>query len=379
MPASSGRKSRRSHPNMTGPPTRSRRIACLSTAPWNPYLRLLYGHLATRGFETVEDAELSLRWLWRAHSSVGFLHVHWPEGLYRYQRGPVRLRPILSRVKLVLLAVRLRAARLLGFRVVWTVHQVLPHESVDRRLDRSAARLLARAANLLVVHDRWTAEQVASELAPPPKKLAVIPHGSYLGVYAQGRPRSEVRSELGLPADAFVFLCFGELRAYKEVEILLAAFSDVSNPNLRLVVAGNVKAPDVGATVRAASARDSRVVSRFGFVPESGVAEMFRACDAVVLSRGEPGTSGSLILALSMGRPVVAADVPTARELTGNGQAGWLFRPHDVSSLRAALETAGADASEASARGRRGLEIAEGLDWTEIAIEFDRLLSRIDG
>jgi glycosyltransferase involved in cell wall biosynthesis len=335
--------------------------------------------LATRGFETVEDAELSLRWLWRAHSSVGFLHVHWPEGLYRYQRGPVRLRPILSRVKLVLLAVRLRAARLLGFRLVWTVHQVLPHESVDRRLDRSAARLLARAANLLVVHDRWTAEQVASELAPPPKKLAVIPHGSYLGVYAQGRPRSEVRSELGLPADAFVFLCFGELRAYKEVEILLAAFSDVSNPNLRLVVAGNVKAPDVGATVRAASARDSRVVSRFGFVPESGVAEMFRACDAVVLSRGEPGTSGSLILALSMGRPVVAADVPTARELTGNGQAGWLFRPHDVSSLRAALETAGADASEASARGRRGLEIAEGLDWTEIAIEFDRLLSRIDG
>ena len=364
---------------MTGPPTRSRRIACLSAAPWNPYLRLLYGHLGAQGFETVEDPELSLWWLWRARSSVRFLHIHWPEGLYRYQRGPVQLRPLLSRLKLILFASRLSAARLLGFRIVWTVHQVLPHESVDRRLDRSAARLLARTADLLVVHDRWTAQQVESELAPHPKQLAVIPHGSYLGVYAQGRPRSEVRSELGLPADAFVFFCFGELRAYKEVDLLLAAFSDVSNPNLRLVVAGNVKAPSVGATVRAASVRDSRVVSMFGFVPESRVAELFDSCDVALLPRGEPGTSGSLILALSMGRPVVAADVPTARELTGNGQAGWLFRPHDVSSLRAALELASADASEARARGRRGLEIAEGLDWTGIAIEFDRLLSRLDG
>lgn len=353
-------------------------IACLSTAPWNPYLRLLYGHLATQGFERVETPQLSLRWLWRARSNVGFVHIHWPEGLYRFERGPVQVRPLLSRVKLVLFAGRLRAARLLGFRLIWTVHQVFPHESTDRSLDRSAARLLARAADLLVVHDRWTAEQVASELAPHPKRLAVIPHGSYLGVYAQGRPRSEVRGELGLPADAFAFLCFGELRAYKEVELLLAAFSDISNPNLWLVVAGNVKAPHVGTTVRGASARNSRVVSRFGFVPESGVAELFHACDAVVFPRGEPGTSGSLILALSMGRPVVAADVPTVRELTGNGKAGWLFRPHDVSSLRAALESAGADVSDARARGRLGLEIADGLDWRQIAIEFGRLLSRID-
>jgi beta-1,4-mannosyltransferase len=351
----------------------------VSTAPWNPYLRLLYGHLATQGFETVKGAQLSLWWLWRARSSAGILHVHWPEGLYRYQRGPVRLRPLLSRVKLVLFAGRLRAARLLGFRLVWTVHQVLPHESIDRRLDRSAARLLARAANLLVAHDRWTAEQVASELASHPKKVAVIPHGSYIGVYAQGRSRSEVRNELGLPADAFTFLCFGELRGYKEYELLLAAFSEVSSQSVRLVVAGNVKAPEVGATVRAASARDSRVVSMFGFVPESGVAELFHACDAVVFPRGEPGTSGSLILALSMGRPVVAANVPTVRELTNNGKVGWLFRPHDASSLRAALESASADASEARARGRRGLEIAEGLDWTQITIELGRLLGRIDG
>jgi beta-1,4-mannosyltransferase len=357
------------------------RIACFSTAPWNPYLRLLYGHLAARGFEAVESPVFSLQWLWQARSSVGFLHFHWSESLYRYGRGPVWLRPFLSRVKLALFAARLTAARILGYRLVWTVHQVYPHEPVDRALDRRGARLLARASHLLIAHDHWTAERARSELSSRGKKIAiaVVPHGSYIGVYPEGRPRSEMRSELGLPQDSFVFLCFGELRAYKEVELLLAAFSSVSLPNARLVVAGNVKAPSVGSALGAASSTDPRVFVLPGFVPEEDVAELFHACDAAVLPRGEPGTSGSLILALSMGLPVVAADVPTTRELTRDGEAGWLFRPHDLSSLSAALERAGSDPSEARARGLRGFETAKKLEWTGIARDLAHLLDRVNG
>jgi glycosyltransferase involved in cell wall biosynthesis len=107
------------------------------------------------------------------------------------------------------------------------------------------------------------------------------------------------------------------------------------------------------------------------------VAEIFHACDTAVLPRGEPGTSGSLILALSMGLPVVAADVPTTRELTRDGEAGWLFRPHDASSLGAALARASSDAADARARGRRALEIAEELEWTEIAHDLADRLRRI--
>ena len=353
-------------------------IACLSSAPWNPYLRLLYGHLDAHGFEAVKAPAFSLRWLWRARSTVGFLHFHWPESLYRYGRGPLWLRPVLSRVKLALFAARLTAARLLGYGLVWTVHQVFPHESSDHALDRRGARLLARAAHLLIAHDRWTAEQARLELSTDRKRIVVVPHGSYIGVYPEGRARSEVRNELGLPQDSFVLLCFGELRAYKEVDLLLAAFSSASLPNARLVVAGNVKASNVGSAVQAASANDSRIVTLFGFVPEERVAELFHACDAAVFPRGEPGTSGSLLLAFSLGLPVVAADVPTARELTRDAQAGWLFRPHDVSSLRAALESTGADVSDARARGRRAFEVAEGLTWTDIAETHALLLRNID-
>jgi glycosyltransferase involved in cell wall biosynthesis len=121
---------------------------------------------------------------------------------------------------------------------------------------------------------------------------------------------------------------------------------------------------------------DSRILTLLGFVPEEQIEELFHSCDAAVLPRGEAGTSGSLILALSMGLPVVAADVPTTLELTEDGEAGWLFRPHDPSSLRAALDDACANPEEAQARGLRAFEIAKELKWSRIAQDLARLLDR---
>jgi len=352
---------------------RGRRIASFARAPRNPYVRLLYAHLAAQGFEVDKDPRFSLLWLLRSRSRIGFLHFHWPESLYLYARGPMRLRPFLSRMKLGLFAARLAAARLLGYRLVWTVHQVLPHESRDPGAERRGARLLARACHLLIAHDRWTADQTRT-LVRSRKQVVVVPHGSYIGVYPRGRSRSDVRRELGLPTEAFVFLCFGELRAYKEIELLLAAFSAASLPRGRLVIGGNPKIPSVGSAVTAAASNDPRIVTLLGFVPDERVAELFAACDAAVLSRGDGGTSGSLVLALSMGLPVVAANVPTVRELTRDGAAGWLFRPHDPSSLASAFECAAADRSAALARGRCAVEIARGLDWNSIANTLARLL-----
>ncbi len=350
----------------------------MSVASWNPYLRLLYGHLAAHGFELDQNPRFSLTWLWQARSSVGFLHFHWPESLYRYGRGPVRLRGLLSWAKLALFAARLWTARALDYRLVWTIHQVLPHESSNRDLDRRAARLLARACHLLIAHDHWTSSDARFQLAIS-SKIAVVPHGSYIGVYPEGLPRGEARRALGLPQDSFVFLCFGELRAYKEIDVLLEAFSSLPLPKARLLVAGNPKIEGVASAVRGASANDSRILSLLEFIPGPRVAELFLASDAAVLPRRDGGTSGSLVLALSMGLPVVAADVPTVRELTRDGDAGWLFRPHELSSLRTSLERAGTDRSEAQARGRCAFEIAKELTWTGVADRLTELLDQTIG
>jgi glycosyltransferase involved in cell wall biosynthesis len=349
------------------------RIGCLSSAPWNPYLRLLYGALGRAGIEVVWDARLGLGWLWRSRRTVRVLHVHWPEGLYRFHRGPRRLRRPLSWAKLPVLALRLAVARVLGYRIVWTVHQVYPHETTSRTLDRLAARVLAALCHGLIAHDEATAELARRALRRTPE---VIPHGSYIGVYPPGRPARTVRQELGIADDAFVFLAFGELRRYKGVQTLLDAFAALPDERIVLVVAGNPKDGEVGAALEEAAARDPRLRLRLGFVRDEEVAELFDACAVSVLARADGGTSGSLILALSLGRAVVAADTPTYRQLTG-GRAGWLFRPGDAGSLREALAAAAADPAVAEERGRSGRELADALDWERIGEQTRGLLARL--
>ncbi len=342
-------------------------IACLSTAPWNPYLRLLYRHLAEYGFHPVPEPRLRAGWLWRNRRRAGFLHVHWPESLYRFRRGPRLLRPLLSWVKLALFAARLAWARLLGYRIVWTVHQLYPHERESRLGDRLAARLLGRASSLLLAHDRATADAIREALPEVGDRLQVVPHGSYVGVYPPGRSRQAVRRELGIPEDAFVFLSFGELRAYKDLGLLIEAFQGSGLSGARLVVAGHPKDPRVERVVREAAAADARIVPLLGWIADSGVAELFGACDAAVVARSDGGTSGSLILAMSLGLPVVAADRPAYRDLLDGGRAGWLFSPGDPGSLAARLMDAAGDRPGAVERGRRAYEVAERLSWPDIA------------
>lgn len=345
-------------------------IASLSSSGWNPYLDLLYGPLEREGVPFEPGSRLTLAWLLGARRRVRWLHIHWPQSLYRFSRGPRFLRGALSWLKLSVFAVRMVFARTLGYRLVWTIHQVLPHDGASR-LDLAAAHLLAGRADLLLAHDEETAARAAEVIGA--RTITVVPHGSYVGVYPAGEGRAAARAELGIDEER-VALAFGELRGYKDVDVLLDAFARVAVPGL-LVVAGYPKDEAVAAALGDAAERDARIRFRPQFVRDERVADLFAATDVAVVPRGDGGTSGSLILALSLGVPVVAADRPTYRELLANGEAGWLFSPGNAASLAESLEAAfGASEEELRARAERARSQAAALNWDESARRLAALL-----
>ena len=331
----------------------------------NPYQRLLYEHLAALGVELADGAKLKTGWLWRNRSKVNVLHFHWPQSYYQWLWEPSWARRPLSWLRLAVFTWRLTLARVLGYRLVWTVHQVYPHETVSAKIDRLAGRVLASACHALTAHDRSTAELVERELGLDADRVVVLPHASYVGVYPEGRDRAVVRADLGLAPDAFVFLSFGHLRGYKDIDLLMAAFRGLDDPSAMLLVAGPALDADTVSALRGAAASDPRIVPVLEFVPDDRVAELFDACDAAVLSRGDGGTSGALVLALSLGLPVIAADMPAYADLLGGGRAGWLFEPGSPESLGAALAAAAADPEAAARKGVEARARADALRWDD--------------
>jgi glycosyltransferase involved in cell wall biosynthesis len=353
--------------------TRRTAISSLSRETMNPYLSRLYEALAREGVPRGPDAELGVRWLVGNRATVRWLHAHWPYSLYRWHRGPARLRGLLSWTKLALFVGRLGVARALGYRIVWTIHQVYPHDSADRRLDRAGLGALARAADVLLAHDAFTATTAARELGLDRARVTVVPHGNYTGAYPAGRPREVVRGELGAAPDDCVLVCFGELRGDSDVDVLLDAFKAVPDSSVRLVIAGNVK--DRAALSALESSRsDGRILQRRGFVPFESVAELYGAADAAIVPRGNGGTSGSLILALSLGVPAIAADAPTYRELTADGEAAWLFEPGSPTSLAQAIRDAAGASAERERKAAAAVVAASALDWAASAQLIARAL-----
>jgi beta-1,4-mannosyltransferase len=334
--------------------------------PQNPYQRVLYEHLAARGFSLEPSRRLRIAYLWSARRRVGFLHFHWPQPYYASPIGTGRVRVLLSWVRIALLAVRLGAARALGYTIAWTVHEVLPHELLSRRLDLAAARLIAANSHVLIAHDEATARAVRDVLGAAGERVAIIPHGSFAGVYPEGAGRQEGREQLGISDNAFVLLAFGHIRRYKDIPLLLEAFSELDENGVSLVIAGPVMDDDAANAVRERAASDRRIRAVLEFVPDDRVAELFALSDAAVITRRDGGTSGALVLALSFGVPVVVAASPDYVQLAAGGAAAWTFEPGDVDSLSQALAAAasGADyeAKAAAAQNRR-----HALGWDQVA------------
>jgi glycosyltransferase involved in cell wall biosynthesis len=266
-------------------------------------------------------------------------------------------------------------ARILGYRIIWTVHEVVPHESPSPRRDVVAARMLARASHVVLAHDKATATRATGVLRRRIKTTDVIPHGSYVGAYPPGRPRAVVRKEWELPDSSFVFLAFGNLRSYKRLDLVLDAFARLPDPDVSLVIAGEFIArfpdPDWMQSTRArlqgAAERDARIRCRIGTVPVEAVAELHDACDAAVFGRSDGWTSGSMILALSEGLPVVAARRTAYVELLDDGASGWFYEPGDVNSLSDAMALAASERDQAREKGHQARVRATALGWQGIA------------
>ncbi|HJQ75403.1 MAG TPA: glycosyltransferase, partial [Gaiellaceae bacterium] len=230
----------------------------------NPYCELLYDHVERLGVEVV-DGRSGLRWLLAHRRRVRVLHFHWPERHFR--RG--RLVAALG------FGLRLLAARLLGYRIVWTVHNLAPHEGVGLG-DRLVRTLLARLGTL-IVH----CEAARGPLGRAGRRAHVIPHGSYVGRYPNSVSQPAARTRLGLDPAARVLLAFGQVRPYKGLDELVEAFRSLPAGAAELVVAGQPVGFDDGAAALAARAGDGvRLFLRH--VPDAEVQVFLNAADLLV-------------------------------------------------------------------------------------------------
>jgi glycosyltransferase involved in cell wall biosynthesis len=298
----------------------------------NPYLSLCHKALEEHGVRLDRSNGDYLDWRWLLHNRrrVNLLHLHWMH--YHYVRSN-RAASVVAFMKLV---VKLLLARMLGYRIVWTMHNVLPHErSSPSILDYLGRIFMAQLATSVIVHCNYGQDVLAHRFHRK-RRVFVVPLPNYGTVLPSGGSREEARAKLGLQQVELVFLFFGAIRQYKGVTDLIAAFREIPRVDQALVVAGKPANGDIAADIILRVAKDARILTELEYVSDRKLEMYLRAASAVVLPFRDVLTSSSAMLALSASRPVVAPAIGCLPELL-TPECGILYDPADPDGLREAL------------------------------------------
>jgi glycosyltransferase involved in cell wall biosynthesis len=262
--------------------------------------------------------------------------------------------------------------RLLGTRLVFTAHNVLPHE--HGALDRLLRSSLYLAAGMIIVHSEYMKNKLMQDFGVDREKIRVIPHGNF-DHYISREPlsKAEARASLGLSELDNVALFFGFIREYKGLDLLLDAFENWAGHGIRpkLVIAGASRTTELEnhyrRRINEISADDS-IVFHAGFIPSEKVAAYFVACDAVILPYKEIDHSGLVHLAYSFGRPLIATNVGDFSEVIEDGRSGYLLPENSAQCLSETIMGAFANGSRLQNMGKYARKLSESkYSWLEIA------------
>jgi len=245
-----------------------------------------------------------------------------------------------------------------GRPVVLTAHDVLPREPRPGQL--AAQRRLYERVDAVVVHSEHGRARLCDTLGIDPAKVHVIAHGAFehLTRVPGARPLPEELAAVRKP----VVLCFGLLRPYKGIDVLLAAWAAL-RPEAELWIVGRARM-DVSA-LRAGAPQSVRWIERF--VGDDELGAYFERADLVVLPYREIDQSGVLATALAFGAPLLLSAVGGFSEVAAQGAAA-LVVPGDPAALAAELERLLAAPAERAALADGARQAARGpYSWDAIA------------
>jgi L-malate glycosyltransferase len=150
-------------------------------------------------------------------------------------------------------------------------------------------------------------------------KVALVPQGVEALPVVEG-------DCFGINRESFVLLLPAALRPVKRVELPIKWLSQMalSDQTLQLVIAGGVIDNDYAASIRTMLS-DAPFATWLGEVPHEQMGNLYKRADLVLNCSRSKSMPNSLMEAMALGRPVLAANISGNRSLVQNGKNGWLF------------------------------------------------------
>ena len=277
------------------------------------YLYLLYRDIIENRNDRFDVESISVwkHWVfvWKAMiSRTTILHYHWLE-----------CTDIKSLAGIVYKLICIALFKAFGGKLVWTIHNKTPHDQRFKTLNLRIRRWMAKKADRLHIHCSGMIDDIATFYDQPASKFRVVDHPAFPSEKV-GRSRAieKIRDERNLPItpNDTLFLMFGNISAYKQIDKVCEMFADLPDDK-KLLIVGPVKKGQMALfkKIKGYSSRHENIILVPHFISETMVPYYMHAADCVVFNYRQILTSGGVELARSYERHVIAPAMGCLREI----------------------------------------------------------------
>ena len=329
----------------------------------NPYQQELAEDLERKGHRVEffdEKCSISKR---AREENLDVVHFHWLAPYIHGRDLPKTLFKTFST------AVKLLILKSHNCKTVWTVHNIESHDRENHRIEKIFKQLCTKLLfDKIITHCSSAKKEVKQNYRATENQVKVIEHGNYIDSYPNKIEKAEAREKLGLETDRTVFLCFGQIRIYKGIPELVEQFKKIESEKAALIIAGSDRDTELTSEIKKKASEDSRIEVHDCFVPKEEVQIYMNASDCIVLPYRKITTSGTLVLAMSFDKPVLAPSKGCIPEYV-NKKDSILFE--STHKLTEAIQ--GYLKGEIKEEGGGNLAKIREINWDEIAEKTGKL------
>jgi len=304
-------------------------------AQGNPFQSLYYSEFFSSGTLPVGVRDIGDITPFRLPVN-SYFHLHWLGGVIGdTENNDVAESRIADFVK------KISSLKSNGVKIVWTVHNILPHDSKLKKAQIDLRVELIKLVDIIHIMNDETQRLAEPFFEIPSNKIISTPHPSYRKFYPSVASREESRFQLNIPQKSSVYLFFGSIQAYKGLEDLLNAFEKLQSedPEIYLLIAGKVVNKSYFSSIRSRINSNMNIRLIDSRIANEHVQYYFRAADFCVCPYRISLNSGVAHLSHTFNTPVIAPNIGGFNSLLKDG-GGLLYDNENLDDLFEVMKSA---------------------------------------